>query len=303
MYDTIIVGAGPAGLSAAITCKFLKMNFIVLCPEEAGGALRKTYPWKTVEGVLGEKDKNGAEVSRAWEEHARAEGVEFVNEDMKGLRTGESLTVITTNKEYKTRSLILAIGCMGCPRTLGIKGENLKGVHYSLLNPEDYKGERVVIVGGGDSAVETATKLDSTGASVTLIHRRDELRAGEKNQNKLFDSGVRILFNTESKLIIGDKKVEGVKVINNRTGDDSVIECRHVFVFIGNVPNERLLDECGIAHNERGVIVDADLRTNVRGVFAAGDITGNLKRIAWAIGEGCKAAFSAYKFVRKPYWG
>lgn len=303
-YDLVIIGAGPAGLSAALTAAYLRLKTVVLEAVAAGGLLAHNYPWKEVDGYLGFYGLHGKELSAKLVEHVRKEGVEVVEAAMvQELKPGTMLEVRTDNKTYKAKAVILAVGCMGCYRRLGVPGEYDDGVYYYLKDPKEHKGKKILVVGGGDTAVETAFNLDKVGVKVTIIHRKEEFRANEKNQGNLRKSKAIIMFNTEVKEIIGKGKVEKVRLYNNKKLEETTVPFDEVFVCIGTVPNSEFLGKLGAKTDENcNLVIDTDLRTNVKGMFAAGDVTGRLKRISWAVGEGSKAAFSAFKYIKNPYW-
>ena len=302
-YEVVIVGAGPAGLSAATTARFLRLSCLVIDPGPFGGALAKSYAWKHVDGVLGMPELTGREIARKFFDHALVEGAQFMKTAMTCLSLADDGIEITTPQgKVKGTSVILAMGCTGSPRLLGVPGEDLEGVQYGLTDPAKYKGKKVFVIGGGDSAVETALALQQAGATIQLVHRKDELRAGDANKEKLQKSPVKTVWNTEVKQVIGPERVQKVVLYNNKTNETTHVPVDSIFISIGTVPNEELLALCNIALKECNIRVDPDLRTNLKGIFAAGDATGNMKRIAWAVGEGCKAAFSAYKYLKNPYW-
>ncbi|MBU4266397.1 MAG: NAD(P)/FAD-dependent oxidoreductase [Candidatus Altiarchaeales archaeon] len=303
-YELIIVGSGPAGLSAGLTASYFKLKTLIMESGFAGGALTNQYPWKVVDNCIGFKDMKGAEIADQMVEHIKAEGVEIKeNETVTDIKPrGESITITTGKSEYSAKSVILTLG-LGVPRKLGIPGENLDGVIYSLPRPENYAGKKALVTGGGDSAVESAMALQKAGADTTIIHRKDVFRASEENTRKINESGVTIKFNTEAKEILGDGKVEQVKLINNQTNAEETGEFDLVLVSIGTIPNKEFLEKIGIELGEKGVKVDELFRTNIQGIFAAGDVVGTWKRIPKAIGEGGFAGINAFKYVKKPYWG
>jgi len=303
-YELIIVGSGPAGLSAGLTASYFKLKTLILESGFAGGALTNQYPWKVVDNCIGFRDMKGAEIADSMVGHIKAEGVDIrENETVTDIRPGEESIKVTTGKgEYSAKSVILTLG-LGVPRKLGIDGENLDGVIYSLPKPENYSGKKALVAGGGDSAVESVMALQKAGAETTIIHRKDVFRASEENTRKINESGVAIKFNTEAKEILGEGKVESVKLINNQTNSEETSEFDLVLVSIGTVPNKEFLEKIGIELGDKGVKVDELFRTNIQGIFAAGDVVGTWKRIPKAIGEGGFAGINAFKYVKKPYWG
>ncbi|MBD3388011.1 MAG: FAD-binding protein [Candidatus Altiarchaeales archaeon] len=304
-YDVVIVGGGPAGLSAAITTAYYKLKTLVVESGNAGGALTNQYPWKKVDNYLGIYEKTGAEVSKMMVDHALKEGVD-INEnetvsDVKKLKEG--LKLKTNRGEYACSAVILAVG-LGSPRKLGVKGEDLSGVNFCLPDPARYNGQRIIVVGGGDTAVECAVELKRNGADVTIIHRRDAFRATDKNVACVKDECVNVLWNTEVFDIDGDGKVEKVTLLNNKDDSKTVWEVNHVLFSLGTAANTEFLNRIGVELNDQEkIVVDSDLRTSIEGVFAAGDIVGKWIRIPQAIGEGGLAGLNAFKYVKNPYWG
>jgi len=303
-YDLIIVGAGPAGLSAALNAAYFKLRSVIIESGSAGGAIMMNYPWKVVDNCLGFKNMTGMRVTQKMVEHVKAEGLEIKeNETVTDIRReGNIIKVITTLGEYSAKSVILAIG-LGVPRRLGICNENIEGAICTLSDPTKYKGKKATVVGGGDTAVESAIALQKNGAHTTIVHRRDAFRASEKNVSDLKSSGVKIIFNSEVKEIIGKDRVGKVKLINNQTNEESVVDTDVILFSLGTIPNTEFLKKIGININEKNqIIVDGNQRTNIEGIFAAGDVVGKWLRIPEAVGEGAFAALNAYKYIKNPYW-
>lgn len=305
VYDVIIVGGGPAGLSAVLTACYLKLKHLVIEASKAGGILERNYPWKEVDSFIGFFEHSGKEVADSMVNHVKKEGakikegelVEGIERDKKKI-----FTVKTDKGKYHAKTILLATGTMGIPRKLGIHGEDNENIHYSILNPKKHKGKKVLVVGGGDTALEAANTLSRAGAKVWLAHRRDKFRAMEKNQEELKKSKAKVLFNAELKKIFGTKKISRVTLLNNKTNKESSLEVDEIFIFIGSVFDVELFKKLGIRMKGQNIVADDHMRTNVEGVFAAGDITGRLKRIPEAIGEGHLAVYSIYKYIKHPYW-
>jgi len=305
VYDVIIVGGGPAGLSAVLTACYLKLKHLVIEASLAGGILERNYPWKEVDSFIGFYEHSGKEVADSMVSHVKKEGaviregelVEEITKDRKKM-----FTVKTDKGKYHAKTVLLTTGTMGTPRKLGIPGEDNRNVYYSIIDPKKHKGKKVLVVGGGDTALEGAVTLSRAGAKVWIAHRRNEFRAMEKNQEDLKKSGAKTLFNSELKKISGTREVRKVTILNNKTNKESPLEVDEVFVFIGSVFDVELFRKLGIRMKGQSVVVDNEMRTNVEGVLAAGDITGRLKRIPEAIGEGHLAVYTIYKYLRNPYW-
>ncbi|NYZ76933.1 FAD-dependent oxidoreductase [Candidatus Micrarchaeota archaeon] len=306
IYDLIIVGAGPAGLSAALTACYLRLKHLVLEAGEAGGVPVHVYPWKEVDSFIGFFGVSGKGVAERMTSHARKEGaVIHEGERMTGIkRDGKKRTfkVRTDKGVYETKAVLFASGTSGTPRKLGIPGEDNPNIQYSIADPEHYRGKNVLIVGGGDTALESALVLDKANAKVYLAHRKGEFRAMNKTQEEIKRSSVEVLFDTEVKEIAGKEKIEKVKVMNNKTNKERILEVDNIVVCIGSVFSLDFLKSLGVKTEEDKILVDDEMRTNVEGFYAAGDVTGRLKRIPEAIGEGHLAVYSIFKWLKKPYW-
>jgi len=306
VYDMIIIGAGPAGLSAALTASYMKLQHIVIDAGHAGGALVQSYPWKKVDSFLGYKDKTGHELASIIVKHVEDEGSSIKeNEPVFEIKkNGKIFNVITERGEYETKTLLIATGIAGRPRKLGIPGEDSRCVHYSIKNPSLFEGQKVLVVGGGDSAVEGALALAENGADTHIIHRKDVFRCTEKNTDEIKKSTVNIHFNTELKEISvnGRGDLNNAVLLDNINGKTRSEKFDEIFIFIGSVMDMDFLKGLGLKIENNKIVVDDKMQTSVEGVYAAGDITGRLLRIPEAIGEGHMAVYTAFKYLRNPYW-
>jgi len=303
-FDIIVVGGGPAGMQASLTASYLKLRVCVIELENAGGALINKYPWKHIDEFLGYKNMTGAEAAKKIVEHVKSEGVTIKeHEEVKDIiRTDSGLTVKSSNGTYHCKAVVLTVG-LGVPRKLGVQGEELEGVEYSMSEPLVFKGKKVLVVGGGDTAVEQACALTEIGADVKIAHRRDQFRASEKNICELGKCKIPCLYNTEVKEIIGEDKVEKVIFVNNKTNKESMEEFDNILMLLGTTSNKDFLDKLSIETDKKGsVIVDENMKTSREGVFAAGDVVGRWLRIPYAIGEGGLAGLNAFKYIKNPYW-
>ncbi len=311
-YDIVIVGGGPAGLTAGIYARTRNLSTVVLEAEQLGGQLAWLYPTKSVYDYPSYIAAEGGELGRLFVEHARESGCE--------LREGETVTSIvhadpmlkvrTKKGTYEARAVILALGNgLFNPRRLGIPGEDEfdgRGVYFRVRDRRDFKDQRVVVVGGGDSALEIALEVVAPAREVTLVHRRGEFRAMEKNVEALLKVPVKVLLDSEVTVIEGGARAEQVVVYNNRTLEKSVIPVDAVIVNIGFEPLMTRVEKWGIElQGGRLIRVNADMSTNVRGVFACGDVVSypsKEKRIVTGCGEAVTAVITAYKFLKSPYW-
>ena len=303
--DLIIIGAGPAGLAAGLYSARSELKTLVLEEKMPGGEVLNT-PF--VENYLGFERISGRDLAEKMVEHSRIAGARINElEKVVELNLEKEEKVVKTNKSvYAALAVIIASGSHY--RILGVHGEKEfrgRGVSYcTLCDGAFFKGGNVLVVGGGDSAVISARYLANIASHVRLVHRRDQLRAERTLAKDLITQGVEIMWNTELKEVKGDAKVSGAVLVNNKTGETMGIDVDGVFVQVGEAPNSQIAEEAGIELDNAGyVIVDNRQRTNIAGVFAAGDVTtGSVKQIGTAIGEAIVAAIEAFGYVKKPYY-
>ncbi len=304
-YDVIVVGGGPAGLSAGIFCAERGLRVAVFESGSFGGALVSIYPNKLVLNYPGfPSGIKAKELAELLIKQARDYGVELRRERV--LEITHELKVRTEEGEYSARAIVIATGTR--PKALGIPGEaefNYAelGVYYSITDVEKFAGKRVLVVGGGDSALETAVELSQV-ANVTLVHRRSEFRAIARNVERLRNSEVEVLLNTELEEIGGEERVEWVRL---RRDDESFTRSVDAVVLaIGHVPNTEIFAKLGLECDTDGRIkTDAAQRTSVKGIYAAGDIVsgvGHLELLVVAVAQGAVAAHNIYMELAEPYW-
>ncbi len=180
-----------------------------------------------------------------------------------------------------------------------------RGVSYcSTCDAPFFKGKTVAVAGGGNSAISDALYLSDIAKKVYIIHRREALRAEEARQGELRKKGIEVLLNTGIDEITGDKSVNALLIRNLADNKVRRLSVDGVFISIGTIPHSELAKDAGVKLDDKNFIkVDKNKETNIEGVFAAGDVTGGVLQISTAVGEGCTAALSAYKYVKKPYWG
>jgi thioredoxin reductase (NADPH) len=304
-WDLIIIGAGPAGLTAGLYGARSGLKTLVLEEKLPGGAIIDT---PLIENYPGFESISGRELADKMAENCKKAGAK-INElekvaelDLKGEKK-----IVKTNKTvYTSSAVIIASGRHY--RALGVPGETEfrgRGVSYcALCDGAFFKGRDVLVVGGGNSAVVSARYLANIASHVRLAHRRDQLRADEVLVNDLIAQGVEIIWNTELKEVKGDNKVKGVVLANNKTGETMKIDLEGVFVQVGEAPNSQIAKEAGIEVDKASyIIVNNRQRTNVDGVYAAGDVTiGPVKQIGTAVGEAIIAASEAFGYIKRPYY-
>lgn len=309
VYDIIIIGAGPGGLTAGIYARSKMMNTLILESGAVGGQLVALYPEKGIHNYPGFEtiqarklsDKLYAQAeSMDCDIHEQEPVVDIINGDGK-------LIVKTTKTEYETMSVVVAIG-MGKfnPKRIGAAGEQEledKGVTYILPVKEELVGKKVVVFGGGNSAIEMALLADQV-TDTSIVHRRDSFRADEINVKNLNESNINIITNASPVSFNGKDRLESITL---KQGDSEItIPADLAVVNIGISADLGVLSQWGLELNDNGYIkTDLDMSTNRPGVFACGDVVdypGKYKQIITACGEAATATVSAYKFVKKPYW-
>ncbi|MBE5869395.1 MAG: thioredoxin-disulfide reductase [Lachnospiraceae bacterium] len=302
MYDLIIIGAGPAGLSAAVYGKRAGLDLLVIEKSPMGGGqVLTTYE---VDNYLGLPGINGFDMGQKFEEHARAAGAEFLEAEVTGIEDlGEKKVVHTDQGDREARTLILAAGAHHAH--LQVPGEEeLAGVGVSYCATCDgafYKGKTVAVVGGGDVAVEDAIFLARFCEKVYVIHRRDALRAAKTLQERLFATpNVEILWNHVVKEIRGEDAVESLLLENTTTGHRDDLSVNGVFIAVGIQPDTEVFRQV-VACNPAGYIVAGeDGKTSVEGIFAAGDARQKpMRQIITAVADGANAANTASVYLMK----
>ena len=310
-FDVVVIGGGPAGLIAGIRCRTHELTVLLLEGRKLGGQLTQLYPAKFVKDYASYPEIRAGYLADLMVHHAREKGLDMV--EAASVRSVERLEdgfiVRTDRGDFRAKAIILAIG-MGLfePSRLGVPGEEGfagRGVAYAVPNLEILRGQRVVVVGGGDSAVENALGLSQV-AHVTLVHRAAAFRAIESNLELLGHSLVESRLETEVVDILGAGHVEEVVLKNVRTGVVGHIPADMVIINVGFSPDLSLVRTLGVRNDGRHILMDGPAtHTNVPGIFACGDIVeypGKSRQIHPATGEAFTAAEEAYKFVKKPYW-
>lgn len=300
-YDTIIVGAGPAGFTAAIFSVRRNMKTLVFGDPSSLSTIEEATWIDNWPGIL---EISGIDLLREFEEHAKKLGTEIKRERVVEIMKHKNgfFRVRTTEGYYETRTIIMATGTKH--KKAMIKGEEQlsgKGVSYcATCDSPLFRGKKVLVIGGGDTALTSALLLDKVGADVTVIHRRGEFRAVEHWRDMVKRRKIKTIFNSVATEIKGDRKVSSVVVQNVKTGKKEEFPFDGVFICIGTVPIAELAKGLGIKLNEWGYIaVDREMRTNVQGVYAAGDCTDNpLKQIITACSDGAIASTAAYDLIQ-----
>ena len=309
-YDVIIIGAGPAGLTAGIYARSKMMSTLILESGKVGGQLVALYPEKGIHNYPGYETVQARKLSDKL--YAQAESMECEIREYQKVTDiidgDQKLIVRTQNAEYETMSVIIAIG-MGefTPRKMDAPGENElegKGISYFLPLKEELVGKKVVLFGGGNSAIEMAMVADQV-TETALVHRRPEFRADEINVKNLAESQVKTYMSTTVKSFNGTDRLESITLLDAEKKEIEVPADLAV-INIGITADLGVLNKWGLELTENGLIkAGFDMSTNRNGIFACGDVVdypGKYKQIITGCGEAATACLSAYKFVKKPYW-
>jgi len=311
IWDVLIVGAGPAGLSAALFTRMRRMSTLLLDTAVAGGQLASLYPKKPVHDFPSYSYVMGDALGRNFVDQAKHMGAE--------IREGEHVTMIARDEEanlirvtsrketYEARSVLVATGGGAFePRKIGKPGEaelRGRGVVYGMPDVEESRGKRVLVIGGGDSALESALSIKES-ADVTLIHMLDKWQGMDAYVEEIQESPkIRALLDTETVEIRGDGKVQSVLVKNKKSGESEELPVDLVSINVGYLMDTKIVRQWGLELEGNQIKVDNVMNTNVKGIFSCGDIatySGKYKLLITACSEGAAAANTAYIYVKQP---
>ncbi|KPL19668.1 MAG: thioredoxin reductase [candidate division Zixibacteria bacterium SM23_81] len=299
-HDVIIVGGGPAGLTAGLYAARSRMDILLLEKLTPGGQVLTTAMVENYPGF--EEAISGSDLVAKMEKQARGFGLQVEIKSVEKIAQEGSLKkMIADGEEYLSKAVIVATGVE--PKLLGIPGEKElrgKGVSYcATCDGPFFRDKEVVVIGGGDSAVEEAIYLTRFAKRVRLIHRRDQLRAAKIVQERAFSNEkVEVVWDTVATRINGEQFVQSVDVKNVKTGREDNVETSGIFLYVGVKPNSDLFD-FKIDADQRGFLrTDENMRTSVEGIYAVGDVRSKqLRQIVTATGEGATAAFAVQKYL------
>ncbi|MDY6842541.1 MAG: thioredoxin-disulfide reductase [Thermodesulfobacteriota bacterium] len=299
-YDTIIVGGGPAGLSAGIYAARAGLSALLLEKLTPGGIITTTEFVENYPGFI--EPITGTELMERMEKQAIKFGLLIDSGTVSAvLQENSCLKVSTENTSYKAHTVILAPGTS--PKKLEVKGEDTligRGVSFcATCDGPLFKGSEVAVVGGGDSALEEALYLSKLAEKVYIIHRRDQFRAAQVIQEKVFSSqNISIIWDSVVEEIQGNRKVETIVIRNVKSNETSFLPLQGLFLYVGIIPNTQFLKGF-IELDEQGfIITDTNMMTNIPGVFAAGDARKKpLRQVVTAVSDGATASFSATNYL------
>lgn len=300
MYDTIIIGAGPAGMTAALYAARSNLKVALLERGIPGGQMNNTAD---IENYPGYANISGPELAEKMFEPLENLGVEHLFGLVEKIEDrGNFKEIITEDERFEAKTVIIASGANH--RHLGVPGEedfNSRGVSYcAVCDGAFFRDEDLLVVGGGDSAVEEAIFLTHFAKSVTIVHRRDELRAQKVLQDRAFaNEKIRFVWDSVVESIHGDeRKVTGVTFKNVKTGELSQAEFGGIFIYVGLDPVSEFAKDLGITDEAGWILTDHQMKTSVAGIYAVGDVRQkDLRQITTAVGDGAIASQEAYKYL------
>lgn len=291
MYDIIIIGAGPAGLTAGIYAGRAGLNTIILDSGQSGGTVNvapliENYPG--IDKISGKKlmESMTEQTSQYTEikEFTKVKNIE---------QTNNGFDVITSKETYNTQYVIIATG--SSYKTLPVDGVEKfsgRGVSYcAVCDGSFFINQEVLVIGGGNSAATEALYLNRIGVKCSIVHRRDQLRCDAKLQEDIEKQGIKIYWNSELKSVTGNGRVEEATIYNKINNEETTLKVNGVFIAIGHDPKNELATEINIECNEFGYVkTDENMQTSVNGIYAAGDVTGGVKQIVVSAAQGARAA-------------
>jgi len=300
MQDVIVIGSGPAGLNAALYTARAGLETKVIAGPQLGGQVAITWE---IDNYLGfSETPSGAELTERMVQHIQKFGAELVYDEVTGVDfSGDVLEVHTYGGPLRARAVVVAAGATA--RRLGVPGEETfigRGVSYcATCDGAFFRGQHVLVVGGGDSAIEEALFLTRFADSVRVVHRRDALRAGPQLQERAFaNDRISFVWNSVVREIAGKGKVERVRVAGTDDALEDELEATGIFIFVGHTPNSEVFRGVLDMDNHGYLEVDERMRTNVPGVFAAGEIMDPLwRQVATSVGQGAVAGMSAEAYL------
>lgn len=299
MYDTIIIGAGPAGMTAALYAARSNLKVALIEGGLPGGQMNNT---SDIENYPGYANISGPELAEKMFEPLENLGVEHLYGFVENIEDhGDVKKVITDDEEFETRTVIVATGSKH--RLLGVPGEeelNSRGVSYcAVCDGAFFRDQDLLVVGGGDSAVEEAIFLTRFAKSVTIVHRRDELRAQKVLQDRAFaNDKIKFIWDSVVKEIKGENRVESVVIENVKTNQVTEHAFGGVFIYVGLDPVSDFTKDLQIQDESGWIVTDDHMKTSLAGVFAVGDVRQkDLRQVTTAVGDGAIAGQEAYKYI------
>lgn len=301
MKDVIVIGAGPAGMTAAMYAARAQLDVGLIEPGPYGGQMNNTDVIENYPGFLSIK---GMELGMKMQENVERDGVEAIYGTVKNvIDHGAYKTVETEKASYDTKVVIIASG--GVHRMLHIPGEAEyagRGVSYcAVCDGMFFRNQKVAVIGGGDSALEEGIYLSQLASHVTVIHRRDALRAKKDIQAQAFaNEKMDFIWNTVAEEVLGDEtKVTGLRLKNKVSGEESIFSCDGVFIYVGMEANTSFVQNLGLCDEKGWIPTDEKMATSLPGIYAVGDVRQKeLRQVTTAVGDGTIAGQEAFQYVQ-----
>ena len=300
IYDVIIIGAGPAGMTAALYASRANLSTLMIERGIPGGQMANT---EDIENYPGYDSILGPDLSQKMFDHSKAFGAEYAYGDVQSISDETQYKIVHAhNRDYKARAIILASGAQY--KKIGVPGEEElggRGVSYcAVCDGAFFKGKDLFVIGGGDSAVEEGVFLTRFANKVTIVHRRDELRAQKILQKRAFDNEkINFIWNhTLKEITEKDGKVGGARLVSTVDGTETDHEIDGVFIYIGMNPITGFVQDLGITNEQGYIVTNEAMETNIPGIFAAGDVREKtLRQVVTATNDGSIAAQNAQHFI------
>lgn len=304
-FDVVIIGGGPSGLTAGIYAVRAGLSVAIVEKQFAGGQIANT---ESVDNYPANLSISGVDLAMKMLEHAETLGVQMIYDGVIETKLGDKQKVVITQNsgEILCKAVILCAGAT--PRKLGILQEEKfvgRGVSYcAVCDGAFYKNKKVVVVGGGNTAVSDCMYLTKFASEVNLVHRRDKLRASKAECDKLIGSGVKIHYNSVVADILGNDKIESVVLRNTLDNQETKLEVDGVFVAIGQIPSGNYIAKDVVRDDYGYIIAGEDMKTNIQGVFVAGDVRQKkIRQVITACSDGAIAAEMANEYILNEFDG
>lgn len=305
IFDVVIIGGGPSGLTAGIYAVRAGLSVAIVEKQFAGGQIANT---ESVDNYPANLSISGVDLAMKMLEHAETLGVQMIYDSVVETKLGDKQKVVITQNsgEILCKAVILCAGAT--PRKLGILQEEKfvgRGVSYcAVCDGAFYKNKKVVVVGGGNTAVSDCMYLTKFASEVNLVHRRDKLRASKTECDKLIGSGVKIHYNSVVADILGNDKIESVVLRNTLDNQETKLEVDGVFVAIGQIPSGNDIAKDVVRDDYGYIIAGEDMKTNIQGVFVAGDVRQKkIRQVITACSDGAIAAEMANEYILNEFDG
>lgn len=301
-YDVVIIGAGPGGLTAALYASRANLSVMILDRGIYGGQMNNTA---AIENYPGFESILGPDLSERMYKSSTQFGADFGYGAVQSVEDKGNVKIIHTDDgDYEAKALIIATGSQY--KKIGVPGENElsgRGVSYcAVCDGAFFKDQDVAVIGGGDSAVEEGIYLTQLVKSVTIIHRRDQLRAQKILQDRAFKNDkIKFVWNADVKEITSaDDKVSGVKYVDKKTGEEHIVPAKGAFIYVGIKPMTEPFKDLGVLDEDGWINTNEHMQTNIPGIFAVGDVRKkDLRQVATAVGEGGIAGQQAYSYIQE----